>query len=193
MSRLSFFGSGLAVLLLTNGLANKGVINRQIGARNLVDMKTHLAFLAKGSVTKQRLRRLLAPSSSEGTNSYLQKWYPLFYAHKIAVYLPNQAMEDTADTLPKLLKFQKLVSVSPLTAGEIQISCGAYGKKMIDRSFVWVAKSGGTSQPSEKPICMTLLKTIDLDGVLVRVLSFFTSLLLLVVTIINKAVKRSEQ
>lgn len=56
-------------------------------------------------------------------------------------------MEDTADTLPKLLKFQKLVSVSPLTAGEIQISCGAYGKKMIDRSFVWVAKSGGTSQP----------------------------------------------
>lgn len=40
---------------------------------------------------------------------------------------------------------------------------------------------------------MTLLKTIDLDGVLVRVLSFFTSLLLLVVTIIYKAVKRSEQ
>ncbi|CAG2005056.1 unnamed protein product [Fusarium graminearum] len=61
-----------------------GHINKQIGARNLVDMKTHLAFLAKGSVTKQRLRRLLAPSSSEGTNSYLQKWYPLFYAHKIA-------------------------------------------------------------------------------------------------------------
>lgn len=46
---------------------------------------------------------------------------------------------------------------------------------------------------SEKTICTTLLKKIDLDGVLVKVLSFFADLMLPVVTIIYKAVNRPEQ
>ncbi|KAH7490389.1 hypothetical protein FOMA001_g2355 [Fusarium oxysporum f. sp. matthiolae] len=64
---------------------------------------------------------------------------------------------------------------------------------MIDRSFAWVAKSGGTSQPIEELESADFLKTIDLDGLLGMVVSFLAGLLLPVATILYKTAKRSKQ
>ncbi|KAF9775985.1 hypothetical protein IL306_005873 [Fusarium sp. DS 682] len=92
-------------------------------------------------------------------------------------------MRDIADMLPELLELNRAAEAGPpLTTKEIEIRCDAYEKKMIDRSFAWVAKSGGTAQP-----------TIDLDGLLGRVISFLAGLLLPVATILYKTAKRSEQ
>ncbi|EWG44741.1 hypothetical protein FVEG_05736 [Fusarium verticillioides 7600] len=95
----------------------------------------------------------------------------------------NQAMRDVADMLPELLELNKAAEAGPsLSTKEIEIRCHAYEKKMFDRSFAWVAKSGGTALP-----------TVDLDGLLGRVISLVAGLLLPVATILFKAVKRSNE
>ncbi|KAF4417215.1 fungal specific transcription factor [Fusarium acutatum] len=95
----------------------------------------------------------------------------------------NQAMRDIADVLPELLELNRAAEAGPpLSTKEIETRCNSYEKQMIDRSFDWVAKSGGTAQP-----------TVDLDGLLGSVISFLASLLLPVATILYKATKGSKQ
>ncbi|WKT42280.1 hypothetical protein QSH57_007116 [Fusarium oxysporum f. sp. vasinfectum] len=106
----------------------------------------------------------------------------------------NQAMRDIADMLPQLLELKRAAEAGPpLSTREIETRCNAYEKNMIDRSFAWVAKSGGTSQPIEELESADFLKTIDLDGLLGRVISFLAGLLLPVATILYKTAKRSKQ
>ncbi|KAF5566709.1 fungal specific transcription factor [Fusarium phyllophilum] len=63
----------------------------------------------------------------------------------------NQAMRDVADMLPELLELVRAAEAGPpLSAKEIETRCNAYEKKMIDRSFAWVAKSGGTALPDQQ-------------------------------------------
>jgi hypothetical protein len=68
----------------------------------------------------------------------------------------NQAMRDIADMLPQLLELKRAAEAGPpLSTREIETRCNAYEKKMIDRSFAWVAKSGGTSQPVSRRLSCT--------------------------------------
>ncbi|KAK2482180.1 hypothetical protein H9L39_07819 [Fusarium oxysporum f. sp. albedinis] len=258
-------------------------INKQIGAKNIVDMKGHVSFLSKGNATKERLRQL-PPRLLNGPILVFKNGISLYYA----LYLPasqqkggdqdqdddfdfdesqasfywslhvmlsagagdednitvtrlrastklskdwrqrlqahngnvreeghprvwlvgdavhamqptrgmggNQAMRDIADMLPQLLELKRAAEAGPpLSTREIETRCNAYEKKMIDRSFAWVAKSGGTSQPIEELESADFLKTIDLDGLLGRVISFLAGLLLPVATILYKTAKRSKQ
>ncbi|KAF4956910.1 hypothetical protein FGADI_3513 [Fusarium gaditjirri] len=269
------------ILVAADGSGSK--INKQIGARNLVDMKSHVSFLSKGSATKARLRQL-PPRLLDAPILVFKNGISLFYA----LYLPasqqkggdqeqhddfdfdeNEAsfywslsvprelcpFEDTrnipdkrqfcldivrewapeyhamlsagasdednitvtmlrastklsknwrqrlqahnghvrdeghprvwlmGDAVHAMQPNRQAAEAGPmLTTKEIETRCNAYEKKMIDRSFAWVAKSGGTAQP-----------TIDLDGLLGSVISFLAGLLLPVATILYKAVKRSEQ
>ncbi|ENH72281.1 hypothetical protein FOC1_g10004519 [Fusarium oxysporum f. sp. cubense race 1] len=85
----------------------------------------------------------------------------------------NQAMRDIADMLPQLLELKRAAEAGPpLSTREIETRCNAYEKNMIDRSFAWVAKSGGTSQPVSRRL---------------------SCLLLPVATILYKTAKRSKQ
>lgn len=57
-------------------------------------------------------------------------------------------MRDIADMLPELLALNRAAEAGPpLSTKEIEARCNSYEKKMIDRAFAWVAKSGGTTQP----------------------------------------------
>ncbi|SCO82760.1 uncharacterized protein FRV6_06973 [Fusarium oxysporum] len=294
------------ILVAADGSGSK--INKQIGAKNLVDMKSHVSFLSKGNATKERLRQLpprllngpilvfkngislyyaLYLPASQQTNGdqdqdddfdfdenqasfywslsvprelcpfdnpsdipdrrqvcldIVRDWAPEYHvmlsagagdednitvtrlrastklskdwrrrlqAHNgnvreeghprvwlvgdaVHAMQPtrqvggmggNQAMRDIADMLPQLLELKRAAEAGPpLSTREIETRCNAYEKNMIDRSFAWVAKSGGTSQP-----------TIDLDGLLGRVISFLAGLLLPVATILYKTAKRSKQ
>lgn len=68
----------------------------------------------------------------------------------------NQAMRDIADMLPQLLELKRAAEAGPpLSTREIETRCNAYEKNMIGRSFAWVAKSGGTSQPVSRRLCCT--------------------------------------
>ncbi|CVL08432.1 uncharacterized protein FMAN_05174 [Fusarium mangiferae] len=255
------------ILIAADGSGSK--VNKQIGAKNLVDMKSHLAFLSKGNATKTRLRelppRLLngpvlvfkngislyyalylpasqqkggcqtpdddfdfdenqasfywsltvprelcpfedtsdIPDRREFCLDIVRDWAPEYHVmlsagasgednitatmlrastklskdwrHRLRaqngnnpeeghprIWLNtrgmggNQAMRDVADMLPELLALKRAAEAGPpLSTKELEARCSAYEKKMIDRSFAWVAKSGGTSQP-----------TVDLDGFL---------------------------
>ncbi|EWY97375.1 hypothetical protein FOYG_02223 [Fusarium oxysporum NRRL 32931] len=288
-------------------------INKQIGAKNLVDMKSHVSFLSKGNATKERLRQL-PPRLLNGPILVFKNGISLYYARRIPLTLilyhfpidivqftcpppnrkagikikmtistltrtkhhstrafcdwspeyhvmlsagasdednitvtrlrastklskdwrqrlqahngnvreeghprvwlvgdavhamqptrqvgirgmgGNQAMRDIADMLPQLLELKRAAEAGPpLSTREIETRCNAYEKKMIDRSFAWVAKSGGTSQPIEELESADFLKTIDLDGLLGRVISFLAGLLLPVATLLYKTAKRSKQ
>ncbi|KAH7183705.1 uncharacterized protein B0J16DRAFT_374098 [Fusarium flagelliforme] len=290
------------ILVAADGSGSK--INKQIGAKNIVDLKSHLSFLSKGNVTKARLRQL-PPRLLNGPVLAFKNGISLYYA----LYLPvcqqkggsqeqygdfdfdenqasfywglsvpremcpfddpsdisdkrqfcleivrdwapeyrvmlspgvdednitvtmlrastklsknwrqqlrsrngnpdeeghprvwlvgdavhamqpnrgmggNQAMRDIADVLPELLELNRAAEAGPpLSSKEIETRCNSYETQMIDRSFDWVAKSGGTAQP-----------TVDLDGLLGSVISFLASLLLPVATILYKASKGSKQ
>ncbi|KAH7171651.1 hypothetical protein DER46DRAFT_677206 [Fusarium sp. MPI-SDFR-AT-0072] len=303
------------ILVAADGSGSK--INKQIGAKNLVEMKSHVAFLSKGSATKERLRQLpprllngpilvfkngislyyalyLPASQQKGGNQeqeddfdfdenqasfywslsvprelcsfdnpseipdrrqfcldIVRDWAPEYHvmlsagasdegnitvtrlrastklskdwrqrlrAHNgnvpeegyprvwlvgdaVHAMQPNRqvgsrstTMRDIADMLPELLELNRAAEAGPpLTTKEIETRCNAYEKKMIDRSFAWVAKSGGTAQPIEELESADFLKTIDLDGLLGRVISFLAGLLLPVATILYKTAKRSKQ
>ncbi|RGP81377.1 fungal specific transcription factor [Fusarium longipes] len=260
------------ILVAADGSGSK--INKQIGANNLVDIKSHLSFLAKGSVTKERLLQLPsrlqkgpilvfkngislfyalylpAPQTMNGTQKHDSKldfdesqasfywglsvpqelcpfsnyndipdrrqfcldivrdWAPEYHTmlsvgdgdkDSNSIYVTmlrastklskqwrqhlqaqkdktpekghsrvwlvgdavhamqpnrgmggNQAMQDIADMLPEILKLKESAEAgSAPTDEEIQARCSAYEKKMIDRAFVWVTKSGGTSMPMD--------------------------------------------
>jgi hypothetical protein len=57
-------------------------INKQIGARNLVDMSSHLAFLSKGNATKARVRQL-PPRLLNGPTLTFKNGISLYYARRI--------------------------------------------------------------------------------------------------------------
>ncbi|KAF2823874.1 FAD/NAD(P)-binding domain-containing protein [Ophiobolus disseminans] len=61
----------------------------------------------------------------------------------------NQALQDCADMLPRLLTVAK----KGASTSDISAACAAYEADMIPRAFEWVKKSGGTSIPN-----------IDFDG-----------------------------
>ncbi|KAF5671909.1 fungal specific transcription factor factor [Fusarium denticulatum] len=253
------------ILVAADGSGSK--INKQIGAKNLVGMKSHLAFLSKGNATKARLRQLpprllngpvlvfkngislyyalYLPASQQGGGDQqndkdfnfdenqasfywslsvpremcpfddpkdipgrrqfcldiVRDWAPEYHVmlsaeasdeDNITVTMlrantrgmgGNQAMRDAADMLPELLELNRAAQAGPpLSTKEIETRCNAYEEKMIDRSFAWVAKSGGTALP-----------TVDLDGLLGSVISFLAGLLLPVATVLYKAVKKSEK
>ncbi|CCT66585.1 uncharacterized protein FFUJ_03625 [Fusarium fujikuroi IMI 58289] len=276
------------ILVAADGSGSK--INKQIGAKNIVDLKSHLSFLSKGNATKARLRQLpprllngpilvfkngislyyalYLPASLQKRGNQRQDddfdfdenqasfywglsvprelcpfedtydipdrrqfcldivrdWAPEYHVMlsagagdednitvtmlRASTKLPknwrqrlqaqngnnpeeghprgmggNQAMRDVADILPELLALNRAAEAGPpLSTKEIEVRCNAYEKKMIDRSFAWVAKSGGTTQP-----------TVDLDGFLGSIISFLAGLLLPVATILYKALKRAEQ
>ncbi|EWG44742.1 hypothetical protein FVEG_05737 [Fusarium verticillioides 7600] len=69
------------ILVAADGSGSK--INKQIGARNLVDMSSHLAFLSKGNATKARLRQL-PPRLLNGPTLTFKNGISLYYA----LYLP---------------------------------------------------------------------------------------------------------
>ncbi|KAM0076219.1 hypothetical protein ACKRZS_011706 [Fusarium odoratissimum] len=69
------------ILVAADGSGSK--INKQIGAKNLVDMKSHVAFLSKGNATKVRLRQL-PPRLLDGPVLVFKNGISLYYA----LYLP---------------------------------------------------------------------------------------------------------
>ncbi|KAH6988849.1 hypothetical protein BKA56DRAFT_475694 [Ilyonectria sp. MPI-CAGE-AT-0026] len=69
------------ILVAADGSGSK--INKQVGARNIVDINSHLAFLAKGSITTERLKKL-PPRLLKGPILVFKNGISLFYA----LYLP---------------------------------------------------------------------------------------------------------
>ncbi|KAF5622724.1 fungal specific transcription factor factor [Fusarium tjaetaba] len=69
------------ILVAADGSGSK--INKQIGAKNIVDMKNHLSFLSKGNATKARLRQL-PPRLLDGPILVFKNGITLYYA----LYLP---------------------------------------------------------------------------------------------------------
>ena len=68
-------------------------------------------------------------------------------------------MRDVADILPELLALNRAAEAGPLlSTKEIEVRCNAYEKKMIDRSFAWVAKSGGTTQPVSRRLSFPVVQ-----------------------------------
>ncbi|KAI1027849.1 hypothetical protein LB503_011863 [Fusarium chuoi] len=238
------------ILVAADGSGSK--INKQIGAKNLVDMKSHIAFLSKGIATKARLCQLpprllngpvlvfkngislyyalyLPASQQKGGHQKLdddfdfdenqasfywsltvprelcpfedtsdiperqqfcldivRDWAPEYHVMLSAGAIDednitvtmlrasyklsknwrqriraqngnnpeeghprkrgmggNQAMRDIADMLPELLALNRAAEAGPpLSTKEIEARCNSYEKKMIDRAFAWVAKSG---------------------------------------------------
>jgi hypothetical protein len=61
-------------------------INKQIGAKNLVDMKSHVSFLSKGNATKERLRQL-PPRLLNGPILVFKNGISLYYARRIPLTL----------------------------------------------------------------------------------------------------------
>ncbi|KAJ4172079.1 hypothetical protein NW754_007677 [Fusarium falciforme] len=60
----------------------------------------------------------------------------------------NQAMQDCADILPELLVLSKTAESDILISSQdVESAVKRYEGKMIDRAFIWVKKSGGTSVP----------------------------------------------
>ncbi|KAJ9419779.1 hypothetical protein FOXG_06969 [Fusarium oxysporum f. sp. lycopersici 4287] len=138
---------------------------------------------ASSKLSKQWRQRLQAKKDKKPEDGHPRVWLVGDAVHAMQPNRGmggNQAMEDIADILPELLELKRSAEAgSAPTTEEIQTRCHDYEKKMIDRAFVWVAKSGGTSQP-----------TIDLDGFLFKILSFLATLVLPVVAILYKAIKR---
>jgi hypothetical protein len=74
----------------------------------------------------------------------------------------NQAMRDVADILPELLELNKAAEAGPsLSTKEIEIRCHAYEKKMFDRAFAWVAKSGGTALPVSQHLSYPVIQRFE--------------------------------
>lgn len=68
-------------------------------------------------------------------------------------------MRDIANILPELLALNRAAEAGrPLSTKEIEAKCKAYEKKMIDRSFSWVAKSGGTTQSVSQCLSCLVIK-----------------------------------
>uniref|UniRef100_A0A0D2XSL7 FAD-binding domain-containing protein n=1 Tax=Fusarium oxysporum (strain Fo5176) TaxID=660025 RepID=A0A0D2XSL7_FUSOF len=128
---------------------------------------------ASSKLSKQWRQRLQAKKDKKPEDGHPRVWLVGDAVHAMQPNRGmggNQAMEDIADILPELLELKRSAEAgSAPTTEEIQTRCHDYEKKMIDRAFVWVAKSGGTSQP---------------------ILSFLATLVLPVVAILYKAIKR---
>ncbi|KAK1461551.1 hypothetical protein CMEL01_14505 [Colletotrichum melonis] len=60
----------------------------------------------------------------------------------------NQALHDCADALSHILALKEKADsgVQPSTQ-DISVACSQYERRVIDRAFTWVRKSGGTSVP----------------------------------------------
>lgn len=60
----------------------------------------------------------------------------------------NQALQDCADALPEILKLSEMAMAgNPPSTEQVSQVLGIYEEKMMERTFNWVQKSGGTSIP----------------------------------------------
>ncbi|KAF2851803.1 FAD/NAD(P)-binding domain-containing protein [Plenodomus tracheiphilus IPT5] len=93
----------------------------------------------------------------------------------------NQAMCDTAEMLPELLRLNDIaLSNKRTTTQDVTGACRVYEDKMFDRAFPWVKKSGGTSFP-----------TVDFDGALGTLLKFMSYTVLPVVKFFARLLSRN--
>ncbi|KAL4733295.1 FAD/NAD(P)-binding domain-containing protein [Aspergillus similis] len=65
----------------------------------------------------------------------------------------NQALRDCAEMLPELMALSQEAANSSVPSDQAHEACVRYERSMIERAFVWVHRSGGTSAV-----------TMDLDG-----------------------------
>ncbi|OJZ85543.1 hypothetical protein ASPFODRAFT_188986 [Aspergillus luchuensis CBS 106.47] len=86
----------------------------------------------------------------------------------------NQAMHDCAELLPYLLQLNGIAASGKVpTIEDISTRCARYESEMMQRTFRWVRKSGGTSIP-----------TIDFDGILGRLVTIIDRLFLPVISLL---------
>ncbi|KAJ4246883.1 hypothetical protein NW762_013435 [Fusarium torreyae] len=91
----------------------------------------------------------------------------------------NQAMYDTVEMLPQLVKLNEIAKKgTPPSTEQVGQALGVYEDQMIDRAFHWVKKSGGSSVPH-----------LNLDGWLGSVLWTFGKLIMPVVALVYKLFK----
>lgn len=85
----------------------------------------------------------------------------------------NQAMQDSAEALPALLKLAS-ASTNPTEANFVAALQG-YENGMIDRAFDWVEQSGGCAIPVSTTISTRLLNKLTSDSMLMLMRSMDVS------------------